>query len=102
MVPSVVASLVRARSGSVSSGSSCSRWNVPPGPVRVWVPPEENPLGSGMVAMTSAPATGWPAASTTTPSSSVGAAELQVGPGPVGRDLQPGAFAGPESQVGLR
>ena len=30
------------------------------------------------------------------------AAELQVGPGPVGRDLQQGTFAGPKPQVGLR
>ena len=30
------------------------------------------------------------------------AGELQVGPGPVGLDVQPGAFAGPEPEIGLR
>ena len=77
--PSVVASFVLARTGRVSSGSSCSSRKDPSGAVRTGTPPSANPIGFGLTRWTEAPSTGFPAPSTTTPSSATARGSLRSG-----------------------
>ena len=100
--PSVVASFVLARTGRVSSGSSCSSRKDPSGAVRTGTPPSANPIGFGLTRWTEAPSTGFPAPSTHDAVERHGPRELEVGPVAVGSDVEPGTGLGVEPEMALR